>query len=553
MNTEMMTSQKSQISIQEAYIKIALLIVISMMLVGFVWPSLSLLLKIYQTEDDYSHGFMVPLLSVYATVKILKETNTNIFRPSWLGLPTLILGVVMVLLGYWYYIALFPAGLGYGFALGSGLLLCVIGGYLFFGGLSTLRIFFFPIIYLIFAIPFPKSLTLPLTLGLRNYVSEISENVIRSIGITVFREGNILYLATTSLGVEDACSGIRSFWVLMAGAAALAFILKIKPIKAIFLCFMTLPISVMANILRIVLTAFTASYFGTEYATGWRHELWGLSTFAFGLIMMIVIAIVLAPSQETIIHHKEGDEEIGKKPKNYFPKLFLFTQLKTMQLFLLSLLLTLGASAKQIISHHYDSRDLDRHIKRKQLANFPDRIGSYSKLYDEELYDRHLDLLQPNDYIIRHYGFNDMAVELRIVYWEPIKYRRGERRHGLDNHIPDVCYPAWGYKRLSTNNDEIAIGDPSSIKAFLRRFYKPDDEECVLFWYVGEGNLLTKGDLHKRFKLLIDSWKQSFLTHGAQYVVSIVVPVKNSYDDSQNTAIQFAKALRPILPEFGIK
>lgn len=223
--------------------------------VFFAWPSMALLAQIYETEGDYSHGYLVPIVSAYATYQILGEWRSRQLRPSWIGLPIIASGMTVVLGGYWYYIALFPAGLGYGFVLATGLAICVLGSYVLLVGLPSVRIFFFPVAYLIFAIPFPKSLTLPLTLWLRSLVSEISEGIIRAVGITIYREGNVLYLANASLGVEDACSGIRSFWILMAGAAALGFVLRIRFFKTMLLCLLTFPVSILMNVIRIVVTA----------------------------------------------------------------------------------------------------------------------------------------------------------------------------------------------------------------------------------------------------------------------------------------------------------
>ena len=533
-------------------LQVAVSVLIAFLLVGFCWPSVSLLIKIYEREPDYSHGFLVPFVSAYATMQIWKETNLNQIKPSWLGIPFFFLGIAIVIFGYWYYIALFPAGLGYGFVLASGLFVCVTGLYAILGGISMIRICFFPIIYLIFAIPFPKSITLPFTLWLRSHVSGISENLIRGIGITVFREGNVLYLANASLGVEDACSGIRSFWILMAGAAALAFVLRIKPGKAIFLCILSLPISLTMNVLRIVLTALTVSRFGPKFASGWRHDMFGWMTFILGLAILICISLFLSKKPRDVHPQKRHGEKEKAHNEMHLKGSFLFSSLSLLHLFVVTILLTLGASANHLISSHYDDRDIDLHENRKPFSNFPDRIGGYIKFFDGALYDRHLDLLQPSDYLVRHYRLNNEPVELRLVYWDPLKYRREKRRHGLDNHIPDICYPAWGYKRLTEYDTEIILDDVSVNGISIRRFYKADHEECVLFWYVGEQKLLSKGDLRKRVLFLIDSWKQPFLTHGSQYVVSIVVPVRSSYSAAQKKVIQFAKLIRPILQEYGI-
>ena len=539
---------------QEDYVKTSLVILIfGFLFFVFSWPSLTLLFRIYETEDDYAHGFMIPLVSTYAACRILKKTDLTVFRPSRVGLPFIFLGIATVILGYWYYIALFPAGLGYGFILASGLLLSVAGCFVTVGGLSILRVFIFPIIYLIFAIPFPKSITLPITLWLRNHVSEISESVIRSIGITVFREGNVLYLVNTSLGVEDACSGIRSFWILMAGASALGFILRIKLSKAIILVLLTLPISMAMNIFRIVITAFSVSRLSTEYSSGWRHDLLGLITFAMGLTLLVGFAMFFSPKENRILYHNVNDiKKYSSKSQGYRSCLTLFTKIKVFHFVIVGMLFTLGTSASYVISNHYDSDDLAMHEKRKLFLSFPDQIGPYTKIFDAKPDHRHLKLLQPTDFLIRHYRTNKEHIELRMVYWEPLKNRRKERRHGLDNHIPDICYPAWGYKRIAVNDREMLLDGVSSKSVSLRFFHKADQEECVLFWYSGEDNLLVKGDLHKRIKFLIDSWKHPFLSHGAHYVISVIVRVKSSYNDAQKTAIQFAQTISTVLPEYGL-
>ena len=548
------TNQNVHIPSQEDYIKILLVVLIfGFLFFVFSWPSLALLCNIYETEGDYAHGFMVPLVSAYATFQILKNKNLTIFQPSGIGFPFIFLGITTVIFGYWYYIALFPAGLGYGFILASGLLLSVTGCFITIGGLSMLRVFFFPILYLVFAIPFPKSATLPITLWLRKHVSEISESVIRGIGITVFREGNVLYLVNTSLGVEDACSGIRSFWILMAGACALAFILKIKFSKAIILLLITLPISMIMNILRIVITAYSVSHLSTEFASGWRHDLLGWITFVMALALLVGFAIFFSPKEKMSIDQNENDiKKYSSTSHGKRSYLTLFTKIKALHFVILGMLFTLGTSASYIISSHYDSDDLGRHEKRKPFLSFPDHIGPYTKVVDAKLHDRHLKLLQPTDFLIRHYRYDKEHIELRIVYWEPLKYRRKERRHGLDNHIPDICYPAWGYKRIAVNDMEMLLDGVSSNPVSLRNFYKADHEECVLFWYKGEDNLLVKGELHKRIKFLIDSWKHPFLSHDAHYVISVIVRVKSSYDEAKKTATQFAQTISSILPEYGI-
>ena len=248
----------------------------------FSWPSFTLLAKIYTNIEGYSHAFMVPLVSGYATYQLWREKRNFKVKLSWIGVPIIALGILVTLFAYWYYLSLFKSLYGIAFLLCMGLVISVLGFYLIAGGLAALRVFSFPLIYFFFMIPLPLAITNRLVARLRRTVSAIGEDILGWIGISIFREGNILHLSNVSLGIADACSGINSLWMLMAGAALIAYLIKLKPMEAVFLCLITLPVSVITNALRVVVTAILVTHFGAEFAEGWRHDLTGWFTFVGG-------------------------------------------------------------------------------------------------------------------------------------------------------------------------------------------------------------------------------------------------------------------------------
>ena len=114
-------------------------------------------------------------------------------------------------------------------------------------GAAFVRDFAFPIGYLAFGVPMPLSLTNHLTLPLRRAAAALAAGAIRGLGVPVLREGNILHLANGSLGVEDVCSGLRSLWVLVAGAAALAYWLRRGLGHGVLLCVAAVPVRLVSN------------------------------------------------------------------------------------------------------------------------------------------------------------------------------------------------------------------------------------------------------------------------------------------------------------------
>jgi len=119
------------------------------------------------------------------------------------------------------------------------------------------------------------------------FSSSIAERAIHALGISVLREGNILILASTTLEVADACSGLRSLTSLLALSAALAYLSSHTRWKKWLLFISACPIAILVNIIRLVLTAGLASRFGEAVAQGFLHEFSGWLIFLLGLAMLV--------------------------------------------------------------------------------------------------------------------------------------------------------------------------------------------------------------------------------------------------------------------------
>jgi exosortase len=161
-----------------------------------------------------------------------------------------------------------------------------------FWGIGRLRELALPILLLAAAIPLPSLVYASLSMPLQLLASEVACGIADLGGISVYREGNIIHLASMSVGVWEACSGLNSLSALMAGALLLSSILCRLPLTRILVCIAAIPISLIANIARVTGTAIMSDWH-PAYAIGFYHMFSGWFVFLIGAMGLYGTAIGL--------------------------------------------------------------------------------------------------------------------------------------------------------------------------------------------------------------------------------------------------------------------
>ncbi len=239
----------------------------------------------WQTNDNYSHGFFVPLISGYMIFTMRQELRSLLLKPVNLGLIFVVLGLLQ----------LYVASVGTEFFLQRlSLLPVLIGVSLYILGTGYTKKLLLPILYLIFMIPLPTILWNKIAFPMQLFSSAMTEDVVRLCGIPIFREGNVLHLASTTLEVVDACSGLRSLTTMFALSAALAWFTTFSLGRKWLLFFLAAPTAIFANMVRLTLTAVLASMYGEKAAQGFLHEFSGMFTFILGLVLLMACSRLLS-------------------------------------------------------------------------------------------------------------------------------------------------------------------------------------------------------------------------------------------------------------------
>lgn len=260
-------------------------VTIFILALGFLyWDSVYSMVIEWYTDENYSHGFLIPVISGYLLWQKKDDIKSAVVSPSNLGLPIALLGLFVYLVGN---VA------GENFTMRLSLLLVAAAAIVFAYGFGLFRTILFPYCYLFFMLPLPFILYDSVAFPLKLLVTQYSVGFLKLIGIPVMREGNIIVLTTTTLEVADACSGIRSIMSLLALSTALAYFTQRGAVKKTILALMAIPIALVANSIRVIGTGMLASRFGPSVAEGFFHEFAGLVIFGAAILMLILSAFTL--------------------------------------------------------------------------------------------------------------------------------------------------------------------------------------------------------------------------------------------------------------------
>jgi exosortase len=228
----------------------------------------------WYTLPDYSHGFLVPFFAAFLVWDKRKVLSTTPIKQSWAGIALVVLAIAVLILGV-YGVELFTARFSFVMLL-TGL------AWTFFGW-PMVRVLRFPLLVLIFAIPFPAIVFNQITFPLQLFSSRIASEILPLLGVPVLLDGNVIQLPVMPLEVAEACSGIHSLMSLFTLAVFYGYFLERTTTRRVILALASIPIAVTANVFRIVGTGLCVQYWDPDKALGFFHEFSGWVMFVISL------------------------------------------------------------------------------------------------------------------------------------------------------------------------------------------------------------------------------------------------------------------------------
>jgi exosortase len=148
----------------------------------------------------------------------------------------------------------------------------------------------FAFFYLLFALPPPSSWIDRLTFPLKQLVSVAAAEILQLFGLPVVHEGVVIYVAQYQLLVEDACSGLNSIIGLLAVTLIYIYLARGSFWRqSLLLAALTIPIAIVANVVRIIVLILLTYYEGDYVAQGFLHQIAGIFVFLIALLLIVAI------------------------------------------------------------------------------------------------------------------------------------------------------------------------------------------------------------------------------------------------------------------------
>ena len=234
----------------------------------------------WSANENYSHGFLIVPLAAYFAWERRHRLWCAEVRVSWPGALLVAASLLALIAGV----------LGAELFLARVAMIGVLAGaILFVLGASCFRILAFPLAFLFLMIPLPAIIFNQIAFPLQLLASRAGEAALSAAHIPVLREGNVIVLASTTLEVAEACSGIRSLISLLALGIVYGYFSDPRHLARLALALVTVPIAIAANALRVAGTGIAAHFIGAAAAEGFLHTFsgWLMFVAAAGILVMV--------------------------------------------------------------------------------------------------------------------------------------------------------------------------------------------------------------------------------------------------------------------------
>jgi exosortase len=241
--------------------------------------------SVWMTNDNYSHGPLVPLVSLVLAWRRRDRLAAARLVPDARGTLLVALACALQVAGMRADVLALQ---------GYSLVLVLLGLVLTFLGTAGLRVLAFPIGYLVFMLTFPPIIVNRLGFALKEVAVGLSTRAAEALGVTLQRDGMSLFVASGELRVEHPCSGLRSLIALLGIGTLMAAHLEAGTVRRVVLVLLAIPVAIAVNTLRMTLLIVVAHYAGVGRATGRLHDVSGLLLYALALAIMFGLFTALS-------------------------------------------------------------------------------------------------------------------------------------------------------------------------------------------------------------------------------------------------------------------
>ncbi len=356
------------------------------------------------------------------------------------------------------------------------------------------------------AAPIPPGSYSRLTIALQLRVTQGVLLALHWLGIPAVRSGNILQLATTQVGVEEACSGVRSLLSCVFAALFFSASLVRRPAGRLLILLLAVPLALFMNLVRSLILTLMAN--ADISISGFWHDATGYSVLIVTGSLLGAIAVLLERSNGRAYRERAVPAN-SPSPSVAGPRI---------------LGAGLAASAALLIFCSANTRPAPApagpgpNLAALLVEHYP----GWTVVTDPDL-KRYSTILRTDSLAQRGYlnggGANPEEITFYLAYWHP-----GQAPVSLvASHTPDACWPGAGWNPLPEGPARInlPLADGRLPSAEQRTFRNGAWTENVWFWHLYGGRPIIYRDPYSIGALARIAFKFGFVHDGDQLFVRV--------------------------------
>ncbi|WP_424966278.1 VPLPA-CTERM-specific exosortase XrtD [Dinoroseobacter sp. S375] len=460
---------------------------------------------------EYSHGPLIPLISLYLFLRELRDkphAPEGESKKRWPGILVIAFGLLIAFAGN---LARIPDIITYGFIIWTGGVVLTV-----FGWKQGIR-HQLPVFHLVFMLPLPQFVYWQMTMFLQGISSVVGVWFVQLAGVPVFLEGNIIDLGVYKLQVAEACSGLRYLFPILSFSYLFAILYRGPYWHKAVLLLMAAPLAVFMNSVRIGIIGVMVNSYGIQHAEGFMHFFEGWVIFGSCIAILFLMAIALQrltpnplPLSEAIDLDFNGLGAVSARilsiPNSVAMMVGTGIAVVTTALFIA---INPGPAPA---------------IERDPFAIFPRQISEWRGV--QVPLDTQIEqVLGADDYINANYV--NRETEDTINFFVAFYHNQTE---GSGIHSPEVCLPAGGWEVFSLDPYEVSLPETSYGTFNLNRavIQKGLSKQLVYYWFEQRGERFTN-DYSAKAAVVYDGIFEG-RTDGA--MVRFVTPIRGGEPES---------------------
>lgn len=473
------------------------------------WLGFESLIRAWSTPE-YSHGPLIPLISLYLFLRELRNNPPDASEPRDRrpGILVLMVGLIIAVFGN---IVRIPDIVTYAF------IIWVAGVVLTVFGWRQGKRHQLPVLHLIFMLPLPQFIYWKLTIFLQGISSVIGVWIVDMAGIPVFLDGNIIDLGVYKLQVAEACSGLRYLFPILSFSYLFAILYR-GPIwhKAVLLL-AAAPITVLMNSFRIGVIGVMVNSYGIEHAEGFLHFFEGWVIFGFCIALLMIMAIALQRLTPNPLPLADAIDVDTDKLGGIFVRVFNIAS-STALVAATAITITVTAVWYTV------QPEAQPPVDREPFSLFPRSVAEWSGRQTALNPDIE-QVLGADDYIQASYTAPGEAAA--VSFFSAFYHKQTE---GSGIHSPEVCLPVGGWEIFTLDNHTVNMPDTVYGNFEVNRaiIQKGLSKQLVYYWFEQRGARMTN-DFAAKMSVVWDGFTEG-RSDGA--LVRFVTPIGNDETDA---------------------